>query len=115
MEACCKILFAHTILMFMGVTVKYPITVKVDNVGALILSNNTVVSQWTNDIAVQHHFIDDYVEDRTVKIQLFPFRKCLEYQFIKNLSNGLFELLTSRYVNLEKILKITITISITRK
>ena len=50
--------------------VKYPITVHIDNVEAIFLSENTLVSQWTNHIDTRHHFIRDYVEDGTVKIHV---------------------------------------------
>ena len=59
MEVCCKILSIRNILLFMGVVVEYPITVHVDDVGAIFLSDNTSVSQWTKHIGVYHHFISD--------------------------------------------------------
>ena len=54
--------------MFVGVVVEYPITVHVDNVGAVFLPDNTSVPQRKNHIDVNHHFIKDYVDDGTVKI-----------------------------------------------
>ena len=41
MEVYCKILFFHAILLFMRVVVEYPITIYVDNIGAIFLSENT--------------------------------------------------------------------------
>ena len=55
----------------MGVVVEYLINVHVDNVGDIFLSENTSVSQWTRYIDVSCHFIRDYVEDGTVKVQFF--------------------------------------------
>ena len=55
----------------MVVVVEYPITLQVDNVGAIFLSENKSVSQRKKHIDVRHHFIHDYVEDRTVKVQFF--------------------------------------------
>ena len=52
----------------MGVVVEYPINVHVDNVGAIFLLDNILVSQHMKYIYVRHHFIRDYVEYRTVKI-----------------------------------------------
>ena len=51
----------------MGVTVKYPITVHVDNVGDILLSDEKLVYQQTYNIDMHHHFISDYVERVTVK------------------------------------------------
>ena len=55
----------------MGVVVEYPITVHADNVGDIFLSDNTSVSQRMKHIYVRNHFIREYVEDITVKIQFF--------------------------------------------
>ena len=55
----------------MGVVVEYPITVNIDNVVAILLSENTLVSERMKHIDIYHHFIYDFVEDRTVKIQNF--------------------------------------------
>ena len=61
-------LFIRAILLFMGVVIEYTIIVCVDNVGSVFLSGNTSASQQTKHIDVCHHFIRDYVEDRTVRI-----------------------------------------------
>ena len=55
--------------------VKYPITVHVDNVGDIFLSENTLVSQRTKHIDMRHNFIFDYVEDRTVKLILSVYNR----------------------------------------
>ena len=70
-DLCCKILFVCVILLFMVVVVEYPITMHVDNVGDIFLSENTSVSQQTKHIDVRHDFICDYVEERTVKFKIF--------------------------------------------
>ena len=58
-EVCCEILFIRAILLFMGFVVELSINVHVDNVGAIFLSENKLVSQRTNHIYVRHHFIRD--------------------------------------------------------
>ena len=47
-KVCCKILFIREILLFMGVVVEYSIIVHIDNVGAILLSDNTSASQRKN-------------------------------------------------------------------
>ena len=79
--------------------VKYPITVHVDNVGAIFLSENTSVYQKTTHIDVRHHFIRGYVEDVSVKIKFVHSEENLAYPFTKDLSNGTFEYLKSMYAN----------------
>ena len=87
------------ILSFTGVVDEYPINVHVDNVGAIFILDITSVSKQTKFIDVCNHFIWDYLEDRTVKIKKICLEENLTDQFIKNLSNGTFEFITSRYVN----------------
>ena len=99
MEVCCKILYFSANLLFMGVFVEYLITMHVDNVGTISLSENTQVSQRTNKTYVRHQFIRDHVEDVTVKIQFVRSEENTADPFTKELSNGTFELLTSRYVH----------------
>ena len=52
----------------MGVVVEYPITMHIDSVGDIFLSENTLVYKQTKHIDIRHHFIRDYVEEGTVKL-----------------------------------------------
>ena len=101
MEVCYKILFVCEILLFMGVVFECTINVRVDNIGDILLSDNTPESQQKNHIEVSHHLICDCVEDGTLKTRLLSLGENLADKFIKNLSNGPFESLTWRYVYLE--------------
>ena len=70
-----KILFVGVILLFMGVVVEYTIIVYIDNVGSILLSVNTLVSQLTKHIDVRHHFIRECVGNRIVKNLIISFRR----------------------------------------
>ena len=85
----------------MVVVVQCPISIHVENFGAIFLSENTVSSQHTNHVDVRHHFICDYVEDGTIQIQFVRSEENLADPFTNNISNGQFEFLTSRYVHHE--------------
>ena len=74
----------------------------VDNFGDILLSDNTSVSQIMNHRDVHHPFWGDYVEYGTVKIKFVPSEGNLADTFTKNLRNGPFESLTSRYVHHEQ-------------
>ena len=65
-------------VFYMSVVVEYNVTVKVDNIGAILLSDNKSVSRRMKHIDVCHHFIHDYIEDRTVKIVFLVQRKTLQ-------------------------------------
>ena len=56
----------------MGINIVYPIEVKVDNVGAIYLSNNFSLSQRTKHIDIRRHFVREYVEDGILKIVFVP-------------------------------------------
>ena len=101
MEVCCEILFVYETLSLTGVNIKNPITLHVDNVGAIFLFYNKLVSQQTKHIDFFHHFIRDYIEEVTAKNQFVRSEENLADPFIKNLSNGPFESLISRYVHPE--------------
>ena len=47
-------------------------------------------------IYARHHFIFDYIEDKTVKIKLICSEDNFVYSLTKNLSNRPFHLITSR-------------------
>ena len=73
----------------------------VDNIGAILLSENTLVSQHTKNIALHHHLSWEYIKDRTAKYKFLCSEENLADPFTKNLINRPFELLTARYVHLE--------------
>ena len=78
-----------------------PITVHGNNIGSIFLSENILVSQQTKHIDLYDHFIFEYVEYGTVKTQFVHSEENLADSFTKNLNNGPFESLTSRYVQHE--------------
>ena len=53
----------------MVVTAKDLITVHVDNIGDIFKFENIPISQQKKHIYVRLHFIPDYIQDETVKIQ----------------------------------------------
>lgn len=90
-ELCSEIIFVKQILEFVQVEVEYPIIVRVDNVGAMFLANNPVLSQRTKHISVRQHFIREFVEDGIIKVIFVKSRNNDADIFTKNLSKELFE------------------------
>jgi hypothetical protein len=62
-----KILFVRQIVVFLGVTVKYPIMVNVDNVGAIYMANGSEGKR-TKHMDIKFHFVRQYTEDGILKI-----------------------------------------------
>ena len=86
-----EVKFIVQILEFMNIPVKYPITISVDNVGALYLSRSASSNNRTKHIDTRVHFIRDYQEDGKV---LFQFVRSEENDadiFTKNVSSELYQ------------------------
>jgi hypothetical protein len=63
-----KLIFIKNVLESMGNKVKLTIEIKVDNTGAIFLSNNYTSGQRTKHIDVRVHFVRQYIEDGIFKI-----------------------------------------------
>ena len=47
---------------------KYPVMVKVDNIGAIFMANNITTTCDTKHVDTRYKYFNKYVEDRVVKI-----------------------------------------------
>ena len=88
-ELCVEILHVRSLLNFLGIFLTYPINVQVDNVGAIFLATN-YTGKHTRHIDAKFHFIRDYVEDGTVKINFVKSEDNLADIFTKNPSTAIF-------------------------
>ena len=64
-----EIKFLYQLLMSMGIKVPLPIKIKVDNVGAIWLANNSGASERTKHIDTRAHFVRSFVVDEVVSIK----------------------------------------------
>ena len=69
--------FIVQLLQTMNIEVELPITVHVDNVGAIWLSNNCTTSDRTKHIDIRTSFVKEYQEDGKIIIK-----------FVKSVENG---------------------------
>ena len=90
-ELCTEIIYIKQLLEFLQVTINYPIIIRVDNVGAMFLANNPVLSQRTKHISVRHHFVREFIEDGILKIVFVKSKMNHADIFTKNLSRDLYE------------------------
>jgi hypothetical protein len=65
-------MFVKQVLESMGIEIKLPILIKVDNVGAIYLSNNFALSQRTKHIDIRQHFVREFVEVGIIKTIFVP-------------------------------------------
>ena len=52
----------------MKIIVKYPVMVRVDNVGAIFMASNITTTCHTKHVDIWYKYVNDYVEDGIVKI-----------------------------------------------
>jgi transposase InsO family protein len=96
-ETCAEIMHIKQILEFLGWKIKYPIIVKVDNMGAIYLANNAVVGNRTKHVDVRYHFIREFVEDGIVKIVFVRSEENTADPMTKNVATHLFKKHTRVY------------------
>ena len=67
-EAAKEVKFIYQVLTSMGIKVKLPIVVRVDNIGAIFMSENVTVSPRTKHVDVRYHFVREFVFDGFIKV-----------------------------------------------
>jgi hypothetical protein len=103
MSECAKeLIFIKNVLESMGIKVKLPIEIKVDNTGAIFLSNNYTSGQRTKHIDVRVHFVRQYIEDGIFKIVFVKSEDNDADIFTKNTSEEIFEEQSNKIVEVIK-------------
>lgn len=67
-EAAKEVKFVYQVLLSIGMKIKTPIIVRVDNVGAIFMAENVAVSQRTKHIDVKYRFVHEFVMSDFLKI-----------------------------------------------
>ena len=75
----------------MNIEVELPITVHVDNVGAIWLSNNRNTGDRTKHIDIRTSFVKEYQEDRKIIIKFVKSEDNEADIFTKNKTNIIFQ------------------------
>ena len=82
--------FIVQLLQSMNIEVELPITVHVDNVGAIWLSNNCTTSDRTKHIDIRTSFVKEYQEDGNIIIKFVKSEENEADIFTKNTTNVIF-------------------------
>ena len=90
-EAVKELKFIVQLLQTMSITVELPITVHVDNVGAIWLSNNRNTGDSTKHIDIRTSFVKKYQEDRKIIIKFVKSEDNEADIFTKNTTNIIFQ------------------------
>ena len=83
--------FIVQLLQTMNITVELPITVHVDNVGAIWLSNNRNTRDRTKHIDIRTSFVKEYQEDGKIIIKFVKSEDNEADIFTKNTTNIIFQ------------------------
>ena len=83
--------FIVQLLQTMNIEVELPITVYVDNVGAIWLSNNRTTSDRTKHIGIKASFVKEYQEDGKIIIKFVKSEDNQADIFTKNTTNIIFQ------------------------
>ena len=89
-EAAKEVKFVYQVISSMGIKVKLPIVVRVDNVGAIFIGSNVAVSQRSKHIDIRYHFVREFVYDGFIQIIFVRTRDNDADIFTKNLPGELF-------------------------
>jgi hypothetical protein len=89
-EVAKEAIFAKQVIESMGIEIIFPITIHVDNVGAIYLANNYATSQRTKHIDIRTHFVREFIEDGIIKIVFVRTDDNDADIFTKNTSEELF-------------------------
>ena len=90
-EAVKEVRFIYQLLKEMGFAVELPITVRVDNIGAIFMAENMQVSQRTKHIDTRLRFVNQYVDDGFIKIKFVGTNENDADLFTKNLGKDAHE------------------------
>ena len=97
-EASREIFFIKSVLEFMNVNVKRPITIRVDNLGAIYLDKNSGGKR-SKHIEVRYHHIREKISDGSVEIIFVKSEENIADGFTKNLPEELFQKHSKVYMN----------------
>jgi hypothetical protein len=97
-EAAKEIKFVVMILESMGIIVELPIIVRVDNVGAIFMSENASTSSRTRHVDIRYHFVREFVEEGFIRIVFVRSEANISDEFTKNVSGDIYDAHVSEYM-----------------
>ena len=97
-EVCQEIMFIKSVLEFIGVKVKTPITVYCDNVGEIFLACNAKTGGRTKHIDVKYHYVWEFVRDRVIQTIFVRSENNHSDVFTKNTSQKTYEVQSGNFM-----------------
>ena len=97
-EAAKEIKFIYQLLQSIGIEIELPIVVRVDNVGAIFMSENTSTSGRTKHVDVRYRYVNEMILDGFLKIQFVKTEENVADIFTKNVSSETYKKLTPAFL-----------------
>ncbi len=97
-EAAKEIRFVCQLLISMGIKIKTPIEVKVDNIGAIFMMENASTSGRTRHVDIRYHYVREYIEDDFIKIVFVRTKDNLSDEMTKNVTGEIYNSHVSEYM-----------------
>ena len=90
-EAAKEVRYVVQVIESMGIDVKKPVVIRVDNIGAIFMANNVTTSPRTKHIDVRYRYVTEFVENGLVTIKFVKTEENDSDGFTKNLNGELHE------------------------
>ena len=97
-EAAKEVKFIHQVLASMNIHVQTPIIIKVDNVGAMFMAENTSTSARTRHIDIRYQYVREFIVDGLIKVIFVRTHDNLADDFTKNVNGDTFQRHSVHYV-----------------
>jgi hypothetical protein len=105
-EAAKEVKFVIQVIESMGIDVQKPITIRVDNVGAIFMANNISTSPRTKHIDVRYRYVNEFIEDGIIKVVFVKTAENDSDGFTKNLNGELYEKHKTKFIGEKEKFKI---------
>ena len=97
-EAAKEAKFVYQLLKGLGIKIELPIIMRVDNVGAIFMSENPGGSSRTRHIDTRYHFVKEFIEDGFIKIIFVKSAENKSDGFTKNTSCDVYDKHSKEYL-----------------
>ena len=97
-EAVKEVPFIVQVLLFMGIPVELPVTVWVDNVGAIFMSENATSSSRTRHMDTRYRYVEQLQADGLVKVKFVSTLQNLADGNTKNVPGEILERHSKEYL-----------------
>jgi hypothetical protein len=103
-EATKEVMFVKNVLETMGIEVKLPMIIKVDNTEAIFLANNYMSGQRTKHIDIRVPYVREYIHDGIIRVEFVKLENNDADILTKNTTEEIF--MTHSEKNVVKIPKV---------